>query len=268
MITLNKKMFSIITIITLLAVSSGAYAYSNYYTIQNANVQIDASNVTIDNSNITIGQNNTITFPENNDATPVKEPTQPTPTPTSSPIPESSPIPTPTMPTFTVTIANTSYDVPTVVSTDPYTGIKTTTTGYTVECRTIEVVINNQPFVPWNTTNYNTVNFYYNIRVKGQYTDTWMELYGGGQYLWQSTSLTTTVSAQGKYSEQYGWINSPIYDRPYVWRELTFPVGAKIDFQVQAMIGYISNTPSPIMSSYGLTGEVSGWSDTQTITIS
>lgn len=104
MLTLNKKTFSIIAVITLITAGSGAYAYSNYYTINDADVQIGASNVTIDNSNVTIGQNNTIIYP---DSTPTPEPTAtptPTPTPTASPKPTPAPTPTPS-PTPTLSVS-------------------------------------------------------------------------------------------------------------------------------------------------------------------
>jgi hypothetical protein len=99
MLTLNKKALSIIAVIALITAGSGAYAYSNSFTINDADVQIGASNVTIDNSNVTLGQNNTITYP---DATPTPEPSA-TPKPTATPTPTQVPVqPTPA-PTATPT---------------------------------------------------------------------------------------------------------------------------------------------------------------------
>ena len=88
----------------------------------------------------------------------------------------------------------------TTTTVDQYTGKETTTTipGYRVENKSIEITIKNQPFTPYNlsqyTVNYRdrddfsriresatinqtkTVNFYYNIEVKGHYGDTWVPI--------------------------------------------------------------------------------------------
>ena len=88
---MNKKILALITAVIITTASSGAYAYSTYYTIQNADVQVDNSTVAINNSNITIGQNNTIIFPE---PTPTPEP-KATSTPSPKPAPTTTPTPTP-----------------------------------------------------------------------------------------------------------------------------------------------------------------------------
>jgi len=56
---------------------------------------------------------------------------------------------TPAVPEFTVELVDSSYDVPTTYSTDPYTGKQVTHEGYHVAKRTIEVRIKNQPFKPY-----------------------------------------------------------------------------------------------------------------------
>jgi hypothetical protein len=54
---------------------------------------------------------------------------------------------------------------------------------------------------------------------------------------------------------------------------IKFPSGAQIDFQVEAMIGYVHRVHNPNATShlemfpYLFTGETSGWSETQTITL-
>lgn len=64
----------------------------------------------------------------------------PTPTPTPSPsptptptLPPSVPIPTPSVPEFSVNWVNTSYEVPTSYSINPYTGENETSQGYYVD---------------------------------------------------------------------------------------------------------------------------------------
>lgn len=151
---------------------------------------------------------------------------------------------------FTVKLIDSSYDVPTTHSIDPYTGQDITHPGHHVENKSIEVRINNQPFTPyWIQENENnwTINFFYNIRVKGHFADNWAPLYGGSNgYLVQD------------------------YDSEYTVVPLSpdYPSGAKVDFQVEALIGYEHGvyTYTP-WSAWVITGEESGWSNTQTLTI-
>ena len=48
-----------------------------------------------------------------------------------------------------------------------------------------------------------------------------------------------------------------------------YPAGGQVDFQVQAMIGYLQSTPSLSLplGDYEFIGQASGWSSTQTVTI-
>ena len=192
----------------------------------------------------------------------------PSPTPTST-LPnekstELAPIPKPSVPEFTVELIDSSYDVPTTYSIDPYTGENVTHTGYHVECRTIEVTIKNQPFVSYYDTSRNwTINFYYNIRIKGHYSEGWTELYrasDGYPTMW-SDSEYTVISFQGDYSPTSGmeFTSQTIMTK--------FPSGGQVDFQVEAMIGYVHRTGEPPWFPWQFTGETSGWSETRTITI-
>jgi hypothetical protein len=89
-ITLNKKTLAVITTIILAMSATGTYAYSNIYSINDADVQVSNSTVTINNSTVIFGENNT--FPNLPDdvqsestSTPTasSEPSKPTPSPTS-----------------------------------------------------------------------------------------------------------------------------------------------------------------------------------------
>jgi len=154
-------------------------------------------------------------------------------------------IPKPNVPEFTVKLVDRSYDVPpsTTTTIDPYTGKETVTNqpGRRVENKTIEVAIKNQPF---------SSRLMYNIRIKGHFEQGWRELYCPSDgYLWQSDSQYTVISLPANY-----------------------PVDAKIDFQVEALNGYISreydgSNAGPFSFPWTFTGENSGWSNTQTITI-
>lgn len=154
-------------------------------------------------------------------------------------------IPKPNVPEFTVKLVDRSYDVPpsTTTTIDPYTGKETVTNqpGRRVENKTIEVAIKNQPF---------SSRLMYNIRIKGHFEQGWRELYCPSDgYLWQSDSQYTVISLPANY-----------------------PVDAKIDFQVEALNGYISreydgSNAGPFSFPWTFTGEKSGWSNTQVLTV-
>ena len=79
MVQLNIKALVALTLLTILGISTGVYAYSNYVSVQDSYVQINGSNVTISDSNVTI-TNSTITLGEGNTII------YPTQTPTTSPV--------------------------------------------------------------------------------------------------------------------------------------------------------------------------------------
>jgi hypothetical protein len=162
-------------------------------------------------------------------------------------------IPKPSVPEFTLKYVDNSYDVPpkTTSSTDPYTGKVTTTTvpGYHVDDRTIQIVIKNQ--------NYKgNLHLYYNYSYKGHYENDWnyhkIGSYprdSGPSFYYQSTSDYTVIT--------FGAV----------------PKEGEMDFRVQAQTGYYNETkvyviiPGAPFSEYTFIGEVSGWSNTQTISI-
>ena len=173
-------------------------------------------------------------------------------------------VPTPSVPEFTLDFVDESYDVPTTYSIDPYTGENVTHPGYHVPRTVFKMTIENQPFVPyydeesgWNIT------FYYNIRVKGSYSEDWIEMYRPSNgYPLQSDSEHTVISL--------GTLNEGGLSLVTDAKMIDLPSGGQLDFQVEAMIGYVhrSGVHIPIPSSgWGFTGETSGWSNTQTITI-
>jgi len=145
----------------------------------------------------------------------------------------------PTVPEFTVKIADRSYNELSTQSIDPYTGKTTTHPGYRVEKKIIEITIKNQ-----------NPSVMYSIRTKGHFEEQWRYKYkvdggSGGPY----------DSDAGKYTViDLGPISS-------------YPDGAQIDFQVEALRGYFRKDITAIGSLDVFEGETSGWSKTQTITI-
>jgi hypothetical protein len=80
-VQLNIKALVALTLLTILGLSTTAYAYSNYLSVQDSYIQINDSNVTISDSNVTI-TNSTITLGEGNT---IIYPSQtPTPNPVNS----------------------------------------------------------------------------------------------------------------------------------------------------------------------------------------
>jgi hypothetical protein len=162
-------------------------------------------------------------------------------------------IPTPSVPEFSLRFVDASYDVPTTYTIDDYTGQNITHPGYHVENRTIEVRIKNQPFTSYES-NGQIINCYLNVRIKGSYAENWTTIYGPGLgYLTQSKSDYTQVS----YSLDE-------YEYPF-WDNLN--EGGTVDFQVEALIGSVHRDASIPWAPWVFEGEVSGWSNTQTITI-
>jgi hypothetical protein len=185
--------------------------------------------------------------------------------------------PKPSVPEFTVRIVSYPYDVPPTNPTytiNPYTGDKEQATsgasGYHVENKSIEIVIENQPFTPYNLTSYTvnfrdrddfsrttsytfneskTVNFYYNIEVKGHFEDNWQPV-------------------ETKYIEYEGPVPNAQLDSPYTVISLpaNYPERAVLDFRVQARIGYYyPYGPSVLVIGYDFYGEESNWSKIQTL---
>jgi hypothetical protein len=157
-------------------------------------------------------------------------------------------IPTPSVPEFTLTLVAHPYDVPPTYETDPYTGETTMTAeGYHVENRSIEITISNQPFTIYKLDNTQYVDFYYNISYKGHYEDKWRYYSYNSNTNWffrQSGSEYTVISFN------------------------QIPTEGQMDFRVQAQIGYYTEFYGVMgWINYNFTGEVSGWSETQTLTI-
>ena len=175
-------------------------------------------------------------------------------TPTPSPVP----IPTPSIPQFTVKFVNSSYVIPASSSINPYTSQNITSPSQYIENDSVQVIVNNQPFTPqWVQEGSSTFidSLFYNVRMKGHFTDNWTELYNPNvDYPIQSNSNYTLVYSLNVDSNGAS-------------------SGYQLDFQVQALIGAVhrgynaSATNQLEMYPYVFTGETSDWSNTQTITI-
>lgn len=170
-------------------------------------------------------------------------------------------IPAPSVPEFTVTFVNSSYD-----ALDPYTGA-----SQRVANNTVQITIKNQPFSTiYNPKGNMTTSLFYNLQVKGHYTDRWTEIYNSYNY---SFPLSQNV---------YTWHDYPIQSNSkYTIISLpeNYPVG-KVDFRMQTIVANVTEIfipnfiPNPIRIGGDSTPvtvmfilQTSGWSSTQTITI-
>ena len=145
-------------------------------------------------------------------------------------------IPTPSVPEFTVTLISSSPE------------------SHFVN-RTIELSIKNQPAIS-----------FYDVRMRVN-DGNWNLLYPNNNSVpTQSTGKYTILS----YSSGFLGVENQ-YDLGYTSQNLS--AGDKVDFQVQAMIGSINRVFNPNatnqleMYPYVFTGQMSDWSNTQTITI-
>ncbi len=195
-------------------------------------------------------------------------------TPTPSPVP----IPKPSVPEFSVKFIDLSYTTPATYSTDPYTGQNVTHLGSYVANKTFEVTIKNQPFAPYFIPYLDTgrgwyISLHYNIRVKAHHEENWTNLYLREDIPYLSENVPSksvseyTVLSYNSYQ--------PISENTYRMgnKMIDFPPGSQVNFQVEALAGYIQRIWNPNFTSqldmypYVFTGESSDWSTIQTITI-
>jgi hypothetical protein len=172
----------------------------------------------------------------------------------------------PSAPEFTVKIVAYPYDVPnkTTTTVDQYTGEKTTTTtpGYHVENKSIEVTIKNPSFTPiaitqfkcWDEQNnpyfadFNaTADLYFALRVKGHFGDDWQTKYpinyNNGKVNFESKYTVITIGAD-------------------------YPKNSQLDFQVKASIGFfMPESRSGLFMGYRYYGIDDDWSNTQVLTV-
>jgi len=187
----------------------------------------------------------------------------------------------PSVPEFTVAVDDHSYYEPATTPsyyTDPYTGEKHLLTegqdGYPVQNGTIDLTVNTQKFDSYYDSADHLIRLYYRVAYKGHFEPGWnyyphySGFYGNeSQYFQASISGTNEVRfGFGHFSFYYG------EDNPVPPSFGDIKEGGKIDFKVEALIGYSNRseyaTPMGLKSYDAYIGESSGWSNTQTLTIS
>lgn len=180
-------------------------------------------------------------------------------------------IPKPSVPDFTLKYVDYSYDVPPTYGIDQFTG-KTVTKqeGYHVDNRSVAFKIRNQPFTSYNDSSGNNIidiSLYYNFKFKGYYGNEWRYYpfsdSGGGTRKYSSTFFVL-IDQSPKLSASNSEYTDIVLRLPFLFGYGNPPVGSQVDFQVQALIGHINYLGG---GYYNFTGQTSGWSNTQTLTI-
>jgi len=153
-----------------------------------------------------------------------------------------------------INFASASTDIP-----EPYVP------EFTVEFvnGSLELRIENQPLASYRgMVNDVDILFYYNVQAKMPSSDQWLGFYkidDGEKLLAPSDSEYTVVHVGALTSN--GLHLRTISESP------DFPFGDKVDFRVEARIGHFHWRPSMPVSFYYFSGEYSGWSSIQTITV-
>ena len=186
---------------------------------------------------------------------------KPTRAQTSAPTP-AVPLPTPSVPQFTVKFVGPPYIVNTTYSLDPNTGKIVANYGYSIEYGTLEIIIKNQPFTPVTIPGFSE-NLYYNVESKPHSSNDWTDWFHA------TDGYPTQNSSSGYTILSYGWDGSQIATNS---RFVDIPSSSQVDFQVQAMNGYVTRVFVPLGSApfvvfpWEFVGESSSWSNTRTIT--
>ena len=177
-------------------------------------------------------------------------------------------IPKPSVPEFTLKYVDNSYDIPPTYGIDPYTGKNVVTqAAYHIQNKSIVVTIKNQPFVSYRNENNSVVGLFYSVRLKGHFQDSYGEP-SSESYIYRSDSDYTSV-----YCGLNGNNGTDPFTGDFWLGGLEIPAGGQVDFQVKALIGHYTRVYGDFAPPFGqsyhdvFTGESSGWSNTQTLTI-
>jgi hypothetical protein len=156
------------------------------------------------------------------------------------------------VPEFTVKFADYSYDIPASTYIDPYTGKTVNNPAQRIENNTLQISIKNQ-------TIQSGEYLYYNIRMKGHFSQDWTNI-SNIQANPHSEYTVLTYALGGNNASSY-------FDS----RLDEISSGGTVDFQVQAQVWHyvLSDTPNAQFGGGWLfvMESASGWSNTQTITI-
>jgi hypothetical protein len=172
-------------------------------------------------------------------------------------------IPKPSVPEFSIRYVAHPFDVAATFQIDPYSGQNITIReGHRIQNRSIELVIENQPFTSFRDSNGNKIELFYNVSSKGHFGKTWY------YYPTWMRALPATASDNEYTILSFGLDVNYEKDNQYGFWYGDLSTGDQVDFRVQALMGYYSYPLYNIALEYNtFTGEGSDWSNTQTISI-
>ena len=186
----------------------------------------------------------------------------------------------PSIPEFAVKYVDNSYDVAPTYGIDQYTGKNVMTeAGYYVQNKSIDVWVSDQAFSTYKNTDGNIIMMYYDIQWKGHFADNWINSNTSfnGLHIVASNSLLANnelVYPTAPFTIITVGFSGNNGSTPYSMQTDDVSDGGKIDFNVQAFIGYytmLDSTPDSLFQRihtiYTFHGESSEWSNTQTISI-
>lgn len=158
------------------------------------------------------------------------------------------------VPEFTLEYVVTPVNSPPTTWINVYTGKNESLfPSYSGETQSVEIKVKNQPFSPNIDTDGNIVNVYYNVSLKGHYSNIWSQYPDStSENLFNASNTDITV------------ITIPLGNYPNI------PNGGELDFRLEALIGHYNYNQAPSGTEY-VTGfsvfESSDWSKAQTVTI-
>jgi hypothetical protein len=173
-------------------------------------------------------------------------------------------VPTPSVPTFSLAFIDHSYDMPGRTVDDGYIGPHYVPAHHDRN-GTVEITVANQPFTPYVDANNHTVDLFFHFRCKGHLDSTWIVTPDDG------FSVTYLETSSTQYTVFSYWINEE-WVGDHSGRVPNIPQDGKIDFQVEAFIGYSDTICTSIARRADdyhtyFVGQVSGWSNTRTISL-
>jgi hypothetical protein len=153
----------------------------------------------------------------------------------------------PTTPKFGVSYRITSVYIQPIYGFDTSTGQSVITqAGYYTNNEDVWIEILNQPFNPYNDSEGNYIQLFYNLAWREPINNSWVTL-ESYQMPTQNQDGDRTLA----HFEYRGNYNSG----PYA---IDIPIGNETDFQVQALIGYFT-------SEYVFVGKTSDWANAQSV---
>jgi hypothetical protein len=170
----------------------------------------------------------------------------------------------PSVPEFIAEYVHNSYDIAPTYTIDPYTNnTLIQTIGKHVDNRTLVITIENEPFTPFNDSQGNTINMFYNVRYKGTFGQNWTEVYEGQRIVMYNFDNP---------DDYYGYKIQNYFSQNTIVAIPSPAQQGQMDVQVEALKGYTHQTQirGSVIAAviiYGFFGEGSGWSNTQTVTL-